>query len=474
MDEDHDLNYDAVWRYAMGFALSLAERGLTRGDRVVAVASQRASHAVAQLGVELAGGVFVPLEAGLPQPAIQTIASQVGAKFIVAQAENGLGARFIPLAEALTHRFDGPMNTQPRWPKGDELAYILYTTGTTGRSKGVAKTHASTMGYLDAEARFTRPQPDDVELIPAPLNHMLGLYRLCVTIAHGGAALLWGSVAFVDPLLQAMRDHRVTGMTLVPSMASMLMRLSGSALSAFDGQIARITMASAELSMPDRERLAALLPRAQIISMYGSTEGGLATFVDYADAQVPSGCAGWACSGVELRTLGPDGGIIDASRESSGLIAWRSPSQMACYFGDPALTERTLTDGWVRSSDLGYVDGSGLLHLVGRAGDVINVGGHKVAPGEVEEIALRMPDVQDCACVPMPDAAAGQVPRLVVVMRQGAAFDAKAIARHMERHLPRHMLPRQIDAVAQLPRTGNGKLLRRALVESMKGGFAHG
>jgi acyl-CoA synthetase (AMP-forming)/AMP-acid ligase II len=155
---------------------------------------------------------------------------------------------------------------------------------------------------------------------------------------------------------------------------------------------------------------------------------------------------------------------IKSSKENQGLIAISGGMVMQGYYNAPELTAEVLKDGVVYTNDIGYIDDEGYVYMLGRRGDVINIGGLKIAPTEVENVVLRYPDIADCACFAKEDRMGGVVPRLNVVMKKGCELDAAKLRAHMAEHLEAFKIPKQIVAVDELPKTSNGKLDRKRLV----------
>ena len=146
-----------------------------------------------------------------------------------------------------------------------------------------------------------------------------------------------------------------------------------------------------------------------------------------------------------------------------GLLAIHSDMNMQCYWHEPELTAETMADGWIYTSDLGYFDENGMIFLVGRSGDVINVGGLKVAPTEVEEAALRHESVADCVCTSADDKRMGKVVKLLVVVKDGCVFDPADIQNMLRGYLEAYKVPKYVERIDEVPRTYNGKIDRKRL-----------
>ena len=155
-----------------------------------------------------------------------------------------------------------------------------------------------------------------------------------------------------------------------------------------------------------------------------------------------------------------------ASNENPGIIAIRSNTVTAGYWNEPEITANTIHDGVIYMTDLGYIDDEGYLFLVGRRDDVINIGGLKVAPTEVEDVALRHKAIAECACVPYEDATYGRVMKMFVAVKEGFDFDIEGITSFLESKLEAYKLPKYIEQLPEIPKTYNGKIDRKKLIAS--------
>ena len=163
--------------------------------------------------------------------------------------------------------------------------------------------------------------------------------------------------------------------------------------------------------------------------------------------------------------MGPDGQPMDSDIAHTGLLASAGPMNMSGYWKEPELTAQTLQEGYVLTADLSYIDADGYVYVLGRADDVINYKGIKISPEEIEEVAADCPMVADCACVPMNDELAGQVPKLFVVPADGVEYSETALFGFLKERVDDNRMPRVIEQIDEIPRTYNGKILRKELIK---------
>lgn len=190
---------------------------------------------------------------------------------------------------------------------------------------------------------------------------------------------------------------------------------------------------------------------------------------DYNAYPGKTGCVGWPMPHSKILIVDEDRRPMASSPERMGTVACAGDTNMIRYVNEPELTAQVLADGIVYTNDMGYIDAEGFVYVVGRKDDVINVGGLKVAPTEVEAAALSLDGVEDCICVPMRHPISGHAPKLLLVMAEGAEFSPKAIAAELKKKLEAYKVPVRYELVQSVARTYNGKLDRKAYREPVEG-----
>ena len=237
---------------------------------------------------------------------------------------------------------------------------------------------------------------------------------------------------------------------LVPSAIRMLLSLAKKDLAGRREKFAFIETGAAPMAHSDMLDLCDVLPSTRLYNTYASTETGICCTYDYNDGECLAGCLGRPmCHSSVFIT--PD-----------GKVACRGRTLMTGYAADAALTASVLREGAVYTADNGFIDDAGRLHLLGRDDDVINIGGFKVAPSEVENAALGHPSVKDCICILESGGPLGDVLALLVVPVEGAPFDKRALAAYLSQKLERYKVPVRYKTVTSVARTFNGKLDRKS------------
>ena len=241
---------------------------------------------------------------------------------------------------------------------------------------------------------------------------------------------------------------------LVPASIRILLQLAPKKLEALADKMEFIETGAAAISRSDMEALCRLLPNTRLYNTYASTETGIISTYNYNDGHCMEGCLGRPMRHAKLF-------ITD-----KGTIACSGPTLMTGYVGDEERTAEILRDGVVYTSDLGTIDDEGMLHLTGREGDVINVGGFKVAPTEVEGAAMAFPSVDDCVCIAVDHVVTGKALKLLVAMNGGAKLDKRALAQYLKSRLEAYKVPMLYAEVEKVERTFNGKINRKYYLSS--------
>lgn len=408
---DESLTYGELWRRVSECADALSNQ---TGRAVALRASQTAEFLVTYFALHLAGCIAVPLERDTPEETLQAI------------------------RESLRDRV---------LPPG--TADILYTTGTTGRSKGVIISHrtiiADAENIIDAQG-FCH---DTVFVVCGPLNHIGSLSKLYPIIIMGGTVIVRDGMKDIDAFFSAF-DYPSTCLAtfLVPASIRILCSLYADRLAALATKIDFIETGAAAISHADMARLAELLPHSRLYNTYASTETGIVCTYNFNDGCQIAGCVGKPMRHARV-FITPD-----------GTIACQGPMLMSGYVGDDELTATVLRDGTLYTSDLGSLDPEGRLHITGRADDVINVGGYKVAPTEVEGAAMAIDGIADCVCVAARHPITGHIPKLLYTLKHGSTLTPRDIAQTLRRQLEGYKVPQSIEQVARIHRTFNGKIDR--------------
>lgn len=469
------ITYSELWRLVRGFACYLKRQvGLCKGDIVLAKATQTADYAVLYYGVHLAGGIFAPVEGSSSGDGFEKIVEEFSPRLIVTNPKDienkgneGKDRQISNLdicsmAAAYADAAEGESFT---FPDGPDTAVIMFTTGTTGVSKGVVHTQRSILATVENMMYGTRLRTGTDILTPGPMNHSGPIRKMVMADVNGGAAILLNGMKNMKAFFQALEEAPApVGCALVSSAISVLFTMTGDKLGDYADKIDFIISDGEPLLEVNRQHLRRLLPHNRLYCNYGSTEAGSVCMYDYNLLPGKKGCIGRPGPNSPMFTVDDDGVPFTATPDKPGRLACKGDLTMKGYWNAPELTAEVMRDGMVCTSDIGYIDGEGFVYIIGRQGDVINVGGLKVAPTEVEEFVLTYPGVADCICVPMDDAISGKAVKLCVVLKPDAVLDRRELRRCLQEHLENFKVPKRIVQIDAVPRTYNGKPDRKTAI----------
>ena len=332
----------------------------------------------------------------------------------------------------------------------DGTADILYTTGTTGKSKGVIISHRTIIADAENLIEGQGFSHDLLFIISGPLNHIGSLSKIFPVTMQGATLYILEGMKDLDKFFEALDYPAEKNATFfVPATIRMLLMFSGERLSKYADKIDFIESGAAPLAHSDMLRLCEVLPKTRLYNTYASTETGIIATYNFNDGECIPGCLGKPMSHSKI--------IITPE----GKISCQGDTLMSGYVNDPALTASILKDDTIYTSDIGELDEKGRLHLKGRETDVINVGGFKVSPSEVEDAAMSFPGVKDCICIGIPHPITGMGLKLIVALEDGTFLDKQGLARHLKGKLESFKVPLLYQQADSIKRTYNGKLDRK-------------
>ncbi|MHC1560083.1 class I adenylate-forming enzyme family protein [Actinomycetospora sp. C-140] len=458
-------------------AHALRGLGVRRGDRVALVLVGGEPAASLHLAAQRLGAVATPLSPRFGPPELAHCLADAAPALVVSEpatAEATATALGDERVRPVTHldlpdlerrALDTP-DTAPSDPPGpDDVSVMLYTSGTTGRPKGVPRTHRAEHAAAVAHLVQTGQRPGDVVLGVMPLFHTMGVRTLLATVLAGGT---WVPQARFDAAEAAelIARERVTSLYLVPTMFWTLLREAApSAL----GGVRRLAYAGAPMAPALAERLVEAVAPEAFVNHFGSTE--IYTFTIGPDVAAKPGCAGRAGMFSRVRLVDPSPGAgpddeVAAGEQGQVAVSMASPEAFGGYWLRPDATAKAVRGGWYFTGDLAVADDDGDLWVSGRVDDMINTGGENVYPDEIEAALAFCPAVADVVVVGLPDERWGQAVTAFVVPGAGVApADAvRGAASWARDRLPSLRRPKRVIAIDAVPRSAVGKTLRRVLV----------
>ncbi|MFD6672966.1 FadD3 family acyl-CoA ligase [Rhodococcus zopfii] len=430
---------------------ALASAGIDKGDRVAIWAPNSAEWIVAAFGILTAGGVLVPVNTRYKAQEANDIIRRSGAKAVLVQ-RRFLGLDFqtpddIPVIDLKS----GFLSSGAQFEcavDGEDIADIMYTSGTTGRPKGVMMNHAQTLRMFSEWCDLADLRKGDRYLVVNPFFHMFGYKAGLIASMIRGATVLPVPVLDVDEVLALVEREKVTMLPGPPTLYQSLLSASGGHdLSSLRAAVT----GAADIPVELIRRIRNELPFETIMTGYGLSEGGTATASRRGDSfeQIAT-TVGRPCDGIEVR-------IADDNE-----VLMRGYNVMQGYFGDPGATAEAIdADGWLHTGDLGEIDDDGRLRIIGRKKDMFIVGGFNAYPAEIEGFLLAHPAVDQVAVIGVPDERLGQVGKAFVVSKTTVAPD-DLISWSRER-MAGFKVPRFVEFLDALPLNATGKVMKDQL-----------
>lgn len=461
----HDDLHDAAARLAAG----LAELGLRKGDRVAMMVSNRTSFVELLLACLRSGLIAVPVSTRSQGPEIEYLIADSGAEALF---YDGNLTEVLPVADALPHHsinvdsdaYGHLRNAAPRAPDPggeDDVAVILYTSGTTGSPKGATLTHLNIVHSCRHFADGMQLTAKDRSLLAVPASHVTGLVANVLTILSVGGAVLILPRFDVEAFLRLAETEDMTHTVMVPAMYNLVLMRANLA----DWSLDRWRLGGfGGGPMPERTiaRLAEALPDLSLLNAYGATETcSPATMTPLGVSDRPESVGRMLPCG-DILVMDEEG--REAPRGETGEIWIAGPMVVPGYWRNEEKTAESFVHGYWRSGDVGSVDADGYFRVLDRLKEMINRGGYKIFSAEVENILAAHPDVAEVAVVPSPDEVLGERVRAVICLEAGATPDEDALRAHCARLLSDYKRPEIYEfRTEQLPRNANGKIQKRAL-----------
>lgn len=480
LDDGRRLSYADMLDVSARFANALVALGVKPGDRVAVQVEKSFEALMLYLGTVRAGAIFLPLNTaytpaeieyflGDAEPAVfvcdpakaealRPYADKSGAKL------ETLGIGTGSLLDKASAASTGFTDVE-RGP--DDLAAILYTSGTTGRSKGAMLSHDNLSSNALALVDYWRFGKGDVLLHALPIFHTHGLFVATNVILLSGASMIL--LPKFDPEQVFRYLPQVTSMMGVPTFYVRL--LQDNRLTKEATKHMRLFVSGSAPLLAETHREWSARTGHAILERYGMTETNMNTSNPY-DGDRVAGTVGFPLPGVSARVTDPETGK-ELARDEIGMIEVKGPNVFKGYWRNPEKTNAEFRpDGFFITGDLGKIDSAGYVHIVGRGKDLIITGGYNVYPKEVETEIDEMPGVIESAVIGVPHPDFGEGVTAVVVAKPGAEITAQGIARALEQRLAKFKQPKQVFVVTELPRNTMGKVQKNLLREQYKDIYA--
>ena len=415
--KDTRVSYGELWERCCEEAKRLHEdASFYKGKRVILAAAGNAEFVYQYFGTHLAGGICVPIDPDTKEARRDYITKLVNGECKLVN---------------------------------EDAADIMFTTGTTGAPKGVVLTHENIAASARNINAYIGNDAEDVELLALPVSHSFGLGRLRCVLSKGGTIVLLGTFANVKRFFAALDEYHVTGFGMVPASWAYLKMMSRDKIRNYAAQLKYIEIGSSFMSIEDKKMLMEWLPNTRICMHYGLTEASRSAFMEFHEYAENLSSIGKAAPNVDIRII--DGEICVKGEHVTRSYWNESPERIAQDFhGD-----------YFRTGDSGWMDEDGHIYIKGRIKEMINVGGEKVSPMEVEDVLNAIPQIKESACCAMPDKVMGEVVEAFIV--EASPITDAEIMEIIKPQLENYKWPKKIQRISEIPKTASGKIQRLQL-----------
>ena len=465
--KNEQLTYAELNQKIKFIAASLVDLGIKKNDRVLFTALSKPEMVAIYLGIQYAGAIAVFIDKSATLDSISSIYEYSDAALLLADKPFKDLSNKIKI-ESLRRIYNANSSKIYEYtnPADNDIAEILFTTGTTGKPKGVMLSYFAVENILLNTIRGVQITKEDRLLLALPLNHSFALRNLRAYLWLGAAIILQNGFTFFENTEKNIAQYNCTGMAIVPATVSKLRTQMQDKFSAVLSKLRYIEISAGSLSIAQRKEMPKLLPGVRIMNVWGSSECGGAIFLNVNDVYEDNKkiyALGKPLAGIKVKTLDENGIEITATEKNPGRLFISGDMIMSGYWKQSELSQKTIINGGILTNDLAYIEGD-YVYMLGRADDIINVGGEKVSPIEVENSASQVKGVYDCACVgvPDPEGVLGYIPVLFYVSKNQNISDDDFIS-SLVLQLERYKIPKQFIRVDEIPRNSMKKIDRKAV-----------
>ena len=434
--------------------------GIKSGDKIILAADKQLEFVSVYFACHLIGAAALPIAPDTNEKRYEFIRAATEPGLVIGIGEAGDGSAHASLSDfaGIAEEYDAE---SLGFPAPETTADILFTTGTTGEPKGVRLSHRNIAAAARNINTFIENRTEDVEMLALPISHSFGLGRMRCALSNGQSLVMLGSFANVKRFFRFIGESRVNGFGMVPASWAMLKKLSGERIGEFRDVLRYIEIGSAPMPLADKHLLMELLPDTRICMHYGLTEASRSAFIEFHSESSHLDTVGRQSPNMTISIKDEEGRDVPAGEEGE-----------ICVMGD------AVTDGYIgldnsgafhgeffRTGDWGSKDAYGYITLRSRKKELINVGGKKVSPAEVEEVLDAFDFVKDCACIgaPDPEGILGEVVKAFIVTDDPEKVSFDAVDPLIGGSLEGFKHPAIYEVISEIPKTSSGKVQRLML-----------
>ncbi len=454
--DGNNISYRRLAEQIRIFSSCLKSHSIRKGQRIAIESDNLISYFTAFLGCQFCGAIAVPIEKNISIYRLQDILKSTKPA-LVFMKNNG---------ESYDDFLKGNVPSgNISYPKNTAAAAVIATTGTTGKPVLVTHTNGSLLAEAENLSSGTNINSDTVLFANIPFNLALGYRRVFAVLYAGATAVLTHKSLSLKLLGSYIKKHDINYLTIVHSKMNKLLNIKDPELAQSLRRLKAVETMAGSVTALQIHSFCRQYPQTALYNVYGATESGCILINELSRNPVEN-CLGKPTMNAELSIVNEDGLKVESPNQY-GYIAVKGNMNMSGYYHKKALTEKVMQSDYIVLNDIGYYDEEGYFYFVSRVGDIIDVGGHKIAPSDIEQAVLDYEGIVDCACVAINTQDYIQVPLLYIVCSNDN-FDISKLQNYLEQHLELYKVPKEIIPIDKIPRTATGKILRKSLTFSPK------
>ena len=429
--------------------------GIKRGDYVVIAADKQLEFVSLYFSCHLIGATTVPIAPDTNANRYNLIKDRLHPVLVVGFKDEN--ANTADLSEFL----GASKTSDVEFPDLNYIADIMFTTGTTGDPKGVQLSQRNIAAAARNINTFIQNSSDDVEMIALPISHSFGIGRMRCALSNGQTVVMLGQFTFIKKFFSFIEEYKVTGFGMVPASWAIIKKYSGMRIADYKNQLHYIEIGSAPMPIEEKLGLIEALPDTRICMHYGLTEASRSAFMEFHESRDVLTTVGKESPNMHIVIKDENGRDVPVGED--GEICVAGDAVTVGYLNLPK--EDSFWGEYFRTGDWGFIDRNGLITLRSRKKELINVGGKKVSPMEVEAVLLKLDFIEDCAClaVPDPDGILGEVVKAYVVTNSPEKVIRNEIDKFIGKQLEDYKHPRLYEVISEIPKTSSGKVQRLKL-----------
>ena len=455
VDEEKSLTFQELYQEVQNFSTSIAF--LNKKNIISLMSENSVSFIISYLGIINAGKIVHLISPEISEINLSNQLKSSDSEAII--CSNAVKKNLLKFLSIKIPFFEfGDIRTQSIQDKKNikinNLAYLIYTSGTTSEPKGVAISHAmiefttkniiKVLGYSDS----------DVDVLPLPLYHSFGLGCFHTSLYVGSTLVLLKNANNLEHILQSLEKNNATTLAVIPATLTKLLKLDRSVLEKYFINIRLIITNSTPIPKNTVQNFKEILKKGHLATYYGLTEASRSTFMIFEKNNEREESVGCVAPEIEMK-------IVSKDNDNLGMgEIWIKGNNVIKKYWNNTEADKNIVDGWLQTGDIGYFDKENYLFLKGRNDDIINIGGEKIVPREIEEVVMQIAGVEEVAAFGIKHEIFGQVIKLNIVKAKDSDLDKFVILTHCLKNLEKFKVPSKIDFVENIPKTDYGKVKR--------------